>query len=175
MEERILLWIHSLAHPVWDGLFLVSHYVGTLLGNTVLIAAMALWHARRGERRAAGVWFLLGLTTLVLDASLKPLVGRSRPQLWPWLVSVGPHAFPSGHALAAATFYPLAALSLRRAFPGSAPAAFLVAGLLALWVGIGRLYLGVHWPSDVLAGWLLGLAQLGVGAHLMRQRANVDP
>jgi undecaprenyl-diphosphatase len=175
MEERILLWIHSLSHPVWDGLFLVSHHVGTLLGNAVLIAAMALWHARRGERHSATVWVLLGLTTLFLDAVLKPLVGRPRPQLWPWLVSVGPHAFPSGHALAAATFYPLAAFSLRRVFPRSAPKTFVVAGLLALWVGIGRLYLGVHWPSDVLAGWLLGLAQLGVGVHLMRQRASVDP
>jgi undecaprenyl-diphosphatase len=175
MEERTLLWIHSLASPLWDGLFLISHHVGTVLGNAVLVAAMALWHARRGERHAAAVWVLLGLTTLGLDAGLKLLVGRPRPELWPRLVSVGTYGFPSGHALAAATFYPFAALSLRRALPAMSCGVFLVAGLATLWVGLGRLYLGVHWPSDVLAGWLLGLAQFGVGARLVSRRRRPDP
>lgn len=157
-EASFLLVLHALSHPVLDAIFRISHELGTLRFSVVLVMAAVAWHGRRGERREALAWLVVGLTTLVLFVSLKPAFAIARPFLWPRPVGVGAtgFSFPSGHALAAATFYPLMAwvtLRLRGV-------AFAAVGVgLALFVGFGRLYLGVHWPSDVLAGWLIGAAQ----------------
>jgi undecaprenyl-diphosphatase len=124
--------------------------------SIALVLLAAAWHRRRGERREALAWLIVGLTTLVLFASMKPVFARPRPDLWPRLVEATGYSFPSGHALVSATFYPLLSwltFRLRRT-------AFAIVGLgLPLFVGFGRLYLGVHWPSDVLAGWALGTLQ----------------
>lgn len=157
-ETSFLLVLHALSHPVLDAIFRLSHELATLRFSVVLVMAAVGWHGWRGERREALAWLAAGLTTLVLFVCLKPAFATARPSLWPRPVGVEAtgFSFPSGHALAAATFYPLMAwvtLRLRGV-------AFTAVGVgLALFVGFGRLYLGVHWPSDVLAGWLIGAAQ----------------
>ena len=156
-ETALLLSIHGLTRPFLDTLFRFSHELGTLSFSAVLVFAAIAWHLSRGERREALVWLVVGLATLVLYLSLKPIIGRPRPDLWrPRLVAETGFSFPSGHALASAAFYPLlawATLRLRRV-------RFVLVGVgLPLFVGLGRLYLGVHWPTDVLAGWALGAAQ----------------
>jgi undecaprenyl-diphosphatase len=129
----------------------------TFLTLFVVIAVSAL--AFYGERRQAIVLGVsIGVASLANDA-LK-LFERPRPELVPHESYVYTHSFPSGHSmLSAATFLTTAAIlssfqSQRRA------KAFLfsVAGLLIVSVGISRVYLGVHWPSDVIAGWVLGAA-----------------
>ena len=166
-EASFLLSLHALSHPVLDAIFRLSHELGTLRFSVVLVVAAVGWHGRRGERREALAWLVVGLTTLVLFVSLKPALATARPFLWPRPVGVGAtgFSFPSGHALAAATFFPLMAwvtLRLRGV-------AFTAVGVgLALFVGFGRLYLGVHWPSDVLAGWLIGAAQAAAAIRWIR-------
>ena len=142
------------------------------------VLALVLWHRVRGETAVANVWLGVGVSTYLLQEGLKRVVARPRPQLWPRLETWPPvagsesFAFPSGHALAAATFYPLLAYVLaRRTACPSRRAAVLVGALLALWIGLGRLYLGVHWPTDVLAGWALGATQ----AVVAMRRAAVAP
>jgi undecaprenyl-diphosphatase len=100
-------------------------------------------------------WILIGVWTLALLQLLKLAVARPRPHLWASLIEVGGYSFPSGHALASATLYPLLAHEIGR----GRRLAYLIAGLGSVWLGLGRLYLGVHWPSDVLFGWGLGAFQ----------------
>lgn len=91
---------------------------------------------------------------------LKLLIERPRPDLVPHGVQVLTLSFPSGHATMSASVY-LTLGVLLASLQGSRRAAvylLLVAGLLTLAIGISRVYLGVHWPSDVLAGWSLGAA-----------------
>lgn len=159
MEAEVLLRIHAHATPLLDALFRVSHALGNTPICAVLVLAAAAWHLRRGERREAVVWIALGLTTLALMEGLKPVVARSRPELWPRLVAQGGFSFPSGHALASATFYPLLAWEVTQRRPAEAARWYALAVALALFIGFGRLYLGVHWPTDVLGGWTLGAAQ----------------
>ena len=150
-------------------LFRFSHELGTLRFSAVLVLAAMAWHWLRGERREALAWLVVGFTTLALYLSLKPLFARPRPDLWPRLVGGSDFSFPSGHALASAAFYPLlawATLRLRRV------AFVLVSVGLPLFVGFGRLYLGVHWPTDVLAGWTLGAAQAAMAIRWIRQRGH---
>ena len=177
-EATFLLALHQHARPWLDRFFLLSHYPGTLWFCLPIFLAIALWHEVRGERKTAGVWLVVGVSTYLLQEGLKRLVARPRPELWPRLAVWSPlgnaesFAFPSGHALVSATLYPLLALVLTRR--SSAPlrrAALAMGALAALWIGFGRLYLGVHWPTDVLAGWALGAAQAALAMRRMASKA----
>ena len=159
LEPRILLAIHRLASPILDAVFVVSHTLGSQSFLTVLVLAAASMHAVHREWREAATWIAVGLATVGLIDGLKALSARSRPELWPRLVEQGGSSFPSGHAVAAAAFYPLLAWSLARRRPRALPAAMAVAMVIVLMISVGRLYLGLHWPSDVFAGCVIGFAE----------------
>jgi undecaprenyl-diphosphatase len=95
--------------------------------------------------------------------------------LWETLIHPSGFSFPSGHAVASAAFYPLLGwVLLRRRGVAAGVVGYGTGALFALFVGVGRLYLGVHWPSDVLAGWLLGFAQSALAIAWLRKRAAGD-
>jgi undecaprenyl-diphosphatase len=182
METRLLLTVHAQAGPWLDGFFALSHQVGTYWFCVVLVLVVALAHGLRRQATLARIWIVVGLSTLVLQEGLKRLFLRPRPELWPrlatWppLASSASFAFPSGHALASATFYPLLAYVLtRRSSPGVRRAALAAGIAVALWIGLGRLYLGVHWPSDVVAGWALGALQAFLAIQRVRRQELVPP
>ncbi|MFB9377840.1 phosphatase PAP2 family protein [Kineococcus gynurae] len=113
----------------------------------------------RGWRRPALVVLVAGVVGAVTSPVLKAIVDRVRPAVEAGLTTAGGGAFPSGHALASATVLGLLLLVLHP--PRTRRSALLrgtgTVALLGL-VGVDRVWLGAHWPSDVLAGWLLGLA-----------------
>ena len=122
---------------------------------TILAMAAAAYLVMRRKRRAAlmlimvfGGRFLVELQKLIID--------RPRPDVSPHLVSVGSPAFPSGHTANAMITYLAIALLVPVAQRNRAIAVGI--GLaFALQVGISRIMLGVHWPSDVVGGWAFGL------------------
>jgi len=132
----------------------------------VLLVVLSLGGWPRDAAVAAG---LIGLTALA-NTLLKRGVARARPDaLEPLIVEHG-FSFPSGHALLSATAFGIVAvLVLRSRLPGGVrrSVAALLA-LLVLAVGVSRVYLGVHYPSDVLAGWIAGLAVVVLFARLTR-------
>jgi undecaprenyl-diphosphatase len=103
----------------------------------------------------------LALTVLLAQLGsrlLKELYGRPRPDLVPHAAYVYTGSFPSGHSmLSAATYLTLATLlASLEPKPGAKALTFVVAIMVMAAVGMSRVYLGVHWPSDVLAGWCAG-------------------
>lgn len=128
------------------------------LGLIVLFAAGVFLCLKRW--REALTLLLASGGGLVLSQSLKLVYGRERPPLGLHAVEVVNASFPSGHAmLSAAIYLTLGALVARfsdkrriKVFVMSA------AVVLTLLVGVSRIYLGVHWPTDVLAGWCVGAA-----------------
>lgn len=99
-------------------------------------------------------------TGIMLSQALKWGYSRPRPDLVPALTEVYSQSFPSGHAMMSAVAYlTLGVLCARTAIPRLAKAFLLSAAvILTLLIGISRVYLGVHWPTDVIAGWAGGAA-----------------
>lgn len=111
-----------------------------------------------GKRRVALLLLIATLGALGLSMLLKYSFDRPRPDLFPHAAMVYTASFPSAHSmLAASTYLTLGALLARVQRRRTIKAYILsCAVLLTLLVGISRVYLGVHWPSDVLAGWAAG-------------------
>nr|WP_276612368.1 phosphatase PAP2 family protein [Kineococcus vitellinus] len=104
-----------------------------------------------------------GALAAVLSPALKLLLGRERPALEAGLTSAGGGSFPSGHAMSSATVVLLAVVLLLR--PGALRRLVGVLGaLLLVVVAVDRVWLGAHWPTDVLGGWLLAAALVGAAA-----------
>jgi undecaprenyl-diphosphatase len=130
----------------------------TVLGLTVFGVAgflllQGLWRRALFVMAASfGGWFLNG--------ALKQLFQRPRPDVVPHLRDVMSMSFPSGHALQSAVVYlTLGALSMHIAERRLTKFYSMTIAMLATaLVGVSRLYLGVHYPTDVLAGWLIGLS-----------------
>ena len=129
----------------------------SLVGNAfILLPASALiliWLFVAGRRRAAGLLFVIIAGERLLLDGIKILLGRERPDIALHPVETHSFSFPSGHAANTMTvFVALALFALpRRHRAWSVP---LAIGLAAV-VGLTRPWLGVHWPSDVLGGWML--------------------
>jgi membrane-associated phospholipid phosphatase len=125
----------------------------------LLVAAVAVWLVWRHSAWWLALWLVVvcALGT-VLQQALKAAVGRARP-VWPDPVDSAHYAaFPSGHAMTATVVCGLLLWLLRR--HGAGPVvwrtAVTVAAVSVAGAGLTRIWLGVHWPSDVLGGWLLG-------------------
>ncbi|PRY23362.1 phosphatase PAP2 family protein [Pseudosporangium ferrugineum] len=139
----------------------------TIMFGLVTITVVALLIRRR--IRLAVYLVITGVGALLLDPSLKALVARVRPVVDLPVAQAPGNSFPSGHALGSTIVYGalllvfLPAVSARRRKWFIGAVALLVAA-----IGLTRIALGVHYVSDVLAGWLLGAAWLGVTAYAFR-------
>jgi undecaprenyl-diphosphatase len=148
------IWLASLLEHHWiDQVMLVASAIGAK-GAVWIVLGLITWAVAPAKRMK--VWRLLlalGLAGLTTDAIIKPLIGRARPfvdHVEYREIGVRPDtpSFPSGHAATAAA----GALAFARIWPAAAIPAWTAAALIA----VSRVALGVHFPSDVLAGFLLG-------------------
>jgi undecaprenyl-diphosphatase len=154
------------------------------LGSTIVLGILLL--AVVGYlllvRRRAAAWLMLGavLSGVALNSLLKLGFARPRPDLVAPLVRVVTASFPSGHAtLSAITYLTLGALLARTHSQISLRIYFMtLAALLTVLVGLSRIYLGVHYPTDVLAGWCIGTAwAMGCWVLMtwLQRRGQVEP
>jgi membrane-associated phospholipid phosphatase len=107
-------------------------------------------------------WVLTPLPSVggsqLIEIAMKDAVHRSRPHLWATHLIEHSYSFPSGHATASMACF--TALTLLTWSTGSVPTAWAIAltgGPIVLLIGLSRVYLGVHWPTDVIGGWCLAL------------------
>jgi membrane-associated phospholipid phosphatase len=145
---------------------LAASLIGGNIGRWVIAAAaigILLW---RGKRPSA-LWFALVMAGgTLLNFVLKQIFAAPRPDLLPHLDIVHSYSFPSGHAAYnMMLFGALAMLSRRRI-------GYVLAGLAIALIGVSRVWLGVHWPSDVLAGWINGLGWLCLCRHWLPARGG---
>lgn len=154
------------------------------LGGTVPLAIMTCVVAgicfAKSSLRFRGFATLLGMSAGVLLVELiKRTVARERPNIVPWAVpdsTITSLSFPSGHASNNALFIVLV-LSILATVVQNKRLWWLLASTGFMWVlamGVSRIYLGVHWPTDVIAGWCIG-GLIGMSVHeWMRSRPSLD-
>ncbi|MFD7735101.1 phosphatase PAP2 family protein [Kitasatospora phosalacinea] len=146
----------------------VFPYLLALAAGVVLVRA---GRPHRSGRAAAAVvlapvlWLVAGQ---LLRQGLMHGFGRPRPPAADWAFTPSGFAFPSGHAFTSAVGAGLLALAVARARPGARRVAAALALVFAAVIGASRVYLGVHWPLDVIGGWLLAAAWLLLGVALLR-------
>jgi undecaprenyl-diphosphatase len=169
-DRSVMEAIHTMASP-W--LTVVMRLV-TAIASGLVAAGLALvlgirWWRQVG-RRAEAVTLLITLAgSAGLGEVLKLLFARPRPHLFPWLTGARGWSFPSGHTLTATVLGGLLAWLMGRRLDGWRRVALWVgAGLWVVLVGLSRVYLGVHYPSDVLASLAVGGLCLLVAMYVSR-------
>jgi membrane-associated phospholipid phosphatase len=163
-DQRLADWLHGRATDpltdVFHGITFLGNFV-TLLAVTIVAVAI-LW---RKQRRTDAVFVALAFVgAQVLSSGMKLGFRRDRPFFPDPLATEHTYSFPSGHALVSLTVYGALALLLARELSSNGRRALLFAGaaVLVLAIGFSRLYLGVHFLSDVLAGFAAGIAWLSL-------------
>jgi undecaprenyl-diphosphatase len=157
--------------------------ITALGGYTVLtlITVLTAGYLLASRKVGTAVYMLIAIAGgAALSDMLKYEVARPRPEIVAHLVDVHSTSFPSGHAMNSAITYLTLGTLLARAEGSRAVRIYLlaVAILLTLLIGASRVYLGVHWPSDVVAGWCVGASWASVCSMVMRvleRRRAIEP
>ena len=165
IDGAILDWLFGLHMPILDRLMMGLSALGDGIVRTpatVLIAAYLLW--RRRSSWAVGLAAAM-IGAAVLTPLLKTMFHIARPT--PIYVGADAFSFPSGHATSTSALYlVLAWIASRSAAPKMRLVPWSLAAIMILLTGASRIYLGAHWPSDVLAGFALGTALAVVGVMI---------
>jgi undecaprenyl-diphosphatase len=162
-DDAIMHWIGAHQDPRLTSAMLevTALGTGTVVGMIVLVAGMFLW--LNHHRHSSILLITATLGGLVLDNLLKIGFNRPRPQIFEWGTHAASSSFPSGHAMSSVVVYGtvtyLAARLQQRL--GSRVLTFAFAAVVIVLISVSRVYLGVHYPSDILAGLLIGLAWAG--------------
>lgn len=162
-DDAILTWIHGRESDGLTTFMREITYLGT--GSVVIVvvgvAALFLWHTE--HKHSARLLMASTIGGIILNNALKLLFHRERPSLFEWGTSVASSSFPSGHAMSATVVYGTVAYLVARLqkHTWSRVLTLTSAFTLILMICFTRLYLGVHYPSDVVGGIVVGLAWAG--------------
>ncbi|XZO01937.1 MAG: phosphatase PAP2 family protein [Microcoleus sp.] len=159
-DTSILLTLKELHTPLRDRIMIGFTFLGepNLLLALCVSLVIILWTQK--HRSEATTIALAGAGAVGLNLLLKKVFARARPQLWERAVDVRFYSFPSGHAMVSMVIYGLLGYFLGSRFPKQRWWIYILTILLVAVIGLSRLYLGVHWPTDIIAGYTAGLVWL---------------
>ncbi len=165
-------WLHEVGRDVT-----ALGGVAVISGLTFVVAGFLLM-----RKQYHAMWLLIIATFggLIISTLLKNIIARDRPALVPHLSYVTTSSFPSGHSMLAAVAYlTLGSLLARLVVEWRVKIYILLVALLITFaVGVSRVYMGVHFPTDVLAGWSAGLVWACICwlvARYLQHRGTVEP
>ncbi|MFN6563131.1 MAG: phosphatase PAP2 family protein [Nostoc sp. ChiSLP01] len=151
-----LLAVHSTQNPQLDVLAVMLARIGSPWTGTVIAAAIALILLLQKRWRSLAYVLTISAGSVIISRTGKELIHRVRPHLWDSIAPELSFAFPSGHAITSITLVAIF-LILSWATPWRR-LIFAFGSLYVIAIAWCRLYLGVHFPSDILAGWMLASA-----------------
>lgn len=172
-DAPILLTLHGMATPTLDRFTVLMSRLGYMWGVVPLDIGIIVWLAARRRFRNGLFFGLAVLGSAALNLVVKFHFARVRPSLWLSLAPENSFSFPSGHAMGSAT---LAAALILLLWPTRWRWLTVIgSSLFVVLVGLSRVYLGVHYPSDILAGWTAGTAWVVAMHQLIAHRAPAPP
>lgn len=169
-DKSILLSIHSLANPYLDRVMLTITRLGnpSMMVIVLVVSLTVLWWRRYYQK--AIIMAISALGAFILNTGLKLFFSKIRPELWTRLIKETSFSFPSGHALGSMVVYGFIAYLLATYYPKSAWLIYTLVTILIAAIGFSRLYLGVHWPTDIIAGYGVGFLWLMSCITMLRLR-----
>ena len=167
-DEPLLRWAERAATPALDEAMLLASELGYAWGVVPLVALVLGGLLLVGRVRHAIYFGLAVGGSALLNLVAKAVFMRERPSLWLSLAPEHSYSFPSGHAMGAMSLS--AAIVLMLWFTHWRWPALLLGLGFTVWVGSSRVYLGVHYPSDILAGWAAALAWVSAVYLVVRPR-----
>ncbi|MBD2344208.1 phosphatase PAP2 family protein [Anabaena subtropica] len=176
LDESILLGLQNLHNPLFDQIMQSITFLGEPLPLLLISSGLSVYFWRGDRRREATGLSIATIGAVGLNYLLKELFARARPALWDHIVNVVHYSFPSGHAMVSTAVYGYIGYVLAKEFPQWRRPILASTVALILAIGFSRLYLGVHWPTDVLAGYTAGLLWLIVSIlYLESTTPNLTP
>lgn len=171
-DAPILNMLHAMATPKLDVFFVLMTRVGYSWGVVPMDVIVLIWLALRRRFRDSVFFGITVMGSAALNIAAKSYFARIRPDLWLSIAPETTYSFPSGHAMGSATLAVAVILlcwPTRRRWPVT-----LISVVFVLLVGVSRVYLGVHYPSDILAGWTAAVAWT-LGMYLLVARKAPPP
>lgn len=164
-DRSVLLRLNHFATPELDRLIVGITSLGDVVSVVTITAGLLAFLAYRKKWQAfTQVAFGMAGAGL-LNFTLKLIFERDRPQLWEWIIHESSYSFPSGHAmLTGALAFTVIMLAWRTRYRY---AAIVGGAAYIILIGFSRLYLGVHYPTDIIAGWCVSLAWVLAVATLL--------
>lgn len=161
-DQAIHTWFGHEREAAVTVLLLTATTIGGSVGIGVIVAIVAAILLVRKERASAIFVVVTAVGGALLNTGLKMIFARARPDLASALAVARSYSFPSGHAMGSfITSGALAYIALRQSWPWAAKSAGLAIALtVVVLVGVSRVYLGVHWASDIAGGWSAGTVWL---------------
>jgi len=156
MDTAVRNAVHARATPVLTAAMLVITRLGQV-EVLIPLAVLLVWHLKtRGRQQAVRLFLVAAIGAEALEQLLKLVFHRTRPEAFFGYAQPWGYSFPSGHAIVSCCFYGAAAaiLTVRMRSHARRVLTWAGAGLLVAAIGFSRVYLGVHYPSDVLAGYM---------------------
>jgi undecaprenyl-diphosphatase len=174
-DNAIRAWILAHQNPVVYKIAYIATWIGSPTVMVIVAIAAGAWFYHSRGRSKAGVVVAAPATGGLLSGGLKVLYGRARPA-GAAIFNERTFAFPSGHAATSAAVMVTLCYVLARERIISWPVAIVIGGSVPLLVGLTRIYLDVHWTTDVVGGWAIGLLVAAMSAALYeRLRASAPP
>lgn len=162
-DTEVALAIHGLDNVVMVTAMKALTFLGSAFGVIPIAALVLSWALRKRDFRASLVLVLVLVMTEILNVVLKQTFERARPTLFQ-IHQLDSYSFPSGHAMAAAACYGTLGVVLARLAPTKKRLLALTLPAGVFLIGYSRVYLGYHWPTDVLAGFAAGTFLVLAGA-----------
>lgn len=179
-DQAVANWFHGNGTALGDRLFVIITAIGSPAAMAVLFAVAVLYLWRAKQRTLVVAWVLSFVGGTILDGVIKDVVRRPRPEFAAKFLHYSSWSFPSGHSMGSLIGFAMLAYTIIRVrkieSTREKAAIWAMAVLMIALVGYSRIYLAVHYLSDVVAGYTLGVLWLAVcftGLQLVSRRAEL--
>lgn len=158
MDSLVLTWIHDLIPTSW---FLTSFFeIITKLGSAsfllILVIIVTFFYLFSGKFNKAHMVLVASISAALTNTIIKHIVKRPRPDLFPALGNADGFSMPSAHAMVSLSILGLLAYFYCETRPEKKKLVYTICGIFLFLIGFSRIYLGVHWLTDVIVGWGIG-------------------
>jgi membrane-associated phospholipid phosphatase len=159
-DKALLLWIHQFANPLFDRLFLFITALGDSEMVVIILLSTIFWLGMEGRYLDGVRVFILCSGGFLINSVMKLFFTRPHPELWQKLIAEYSFSFPREHAVSSMIIYGFIAYLMKKELPEHKETIQAIAITIVVAIGFSRLYLGVHYPTDIIAGYGIGFLWL---------------